>query len=1302
MKSYVAIIVFLFIAFGAQAQSDQELNRDSVIGWQYVSNPINSKAIYKPVKGLYAGGAYSAWQQQASDLLLSWIQQSYLPRGLIVRTIAKNDERWYVDDYSPLHSYGINLLGYSAHFVNGKIDLKCCEQGLKLIAGFNDFPGVAIKKFNPGGLYFFAEEAQFSSGDDDAQLSKEGIDKKIQPNLYNYRTYLDHYHDAGQQMFKVGVVVSKNGDWPFKPVLVKDAVAYIQQQLAAYPAILQKNPYSAEPVKKALERLKPYYNEVVKLRANYNPNNAINDNNDHYLLDPEAIINGNPINKTFPEHSILVSTTQQTIDQSKTDNPLWVYFNFTPLNRAIVGNPAKFDTKFGTDISHMVYSLLNNFNFDYVARWLAQPDARKSMAYTPVKAPAKSTGNIFSAPAMVSVTASTKNKDPYTILYDDFNGYTDGTLSAKVWHTYGHNGHDFANASVSTVNGQSGKWISVPQDFSFYPNFNKPLGANFTVNYDVYFGKNVKNQRTPFYFRIDTEDPKKSNPIDLHDINREGFQFSLAMSGETETSKRYMSVEYKETFTNTRIPTAKAGDVAHVTISVNGAAIAVSVNGKELMHDDNAIPAGKSFRRYAWYCSEPGVYFSNVYVKSGSPVQNTIPQEPQFAGVVKDKKSTTPDAATFETSDYAFKPLEKIGNMPPISYPAGFKSATLIPAQAEGSNKAVATLPPFKAPSRSALLDAIPNTVLSNAAFKKLIDDLKNTVSTKLNTDNVNKIDGYLKAKKITAPKAIAAEAIGAWLSNKPTAALYLFCKAMQADYNVMNTANNLASLLNAYGYSEKAIPVLQYVNGKINNNPDVLSNMATAYYNLGDMNNASLFADKSIAKDSLNANGNKVAAFVHLGKASATNNKAEADKAIGCLKQVLKSRYDNEAAEILNKIEGNHQKQKDFANTNFKEFPMLRRLELPAMTEDLAQAKSFNGFLEKEKTALSQTADDIRAAYKKIPEADMKQVIANINQNKGTAMMMVKAANIVNQSAAWYIKLKSDLEQIFTQNKRTLTTAYNKKISAITKKYNALLNKLEGGEGKVEEEEEMERLKKARCEEYNKESQIYLSDLAKLTNQFAQKSELVSRTYFRDYANWMPVQLNDNSNRFLLDAQVKYITDVRKILSVYTVAEPCIYPSQEAKEDKKPSKPKPWEEDYCANFKGTLGIGPAKIGFNCNSMSISGGEGFVGELNLNFNENGTFKEATIGAGIGIEGHIGNQNVTAVSAGASAVEYITVGAGPNGGVQVTDWGISAGVSAGGNIGAVSGEANIASTNISVNEGIKASGYIANVLGLNKP
>jgi len=230
-----------------------------------------------------------------------------------------------------------------------------------------------------------------------------------------------------------------------------------------------------------------------------------------------------------------------------------------------------------------------------------------------------------------------------------------------------------------------------------------------------------------------------------------------------------------------------------------------------------------------------------------------------------------------------------------------------------------------------------------------------------------------------------------------------------------------------------------------------------------------------------------------------------------------------------------------------------------------------------------------------------------------------------------------------------------------------------------------------ARCEEYNKEGQAYLSDIAKLTNQFAQKSELISRNYFRDYANWTPVQLNDNSNRSFLYAQAGYLIDVRKILSLYTVVEPCIYPSEQTKENKAPARPKQWEEEYCANFKGTMGIGAAKIGFNCNSMSISGGEGIVGDFSLSYDENGSFKEITIGAGPGMEAHWGSKSIGGLSAGVSAVEYITIGSGPNGGLSVTDWGVSAGVSAGANVGTVGGEVNIASVTRSTESGVKLGG-----------
>lgn len=1291
---------FAFYALPCQAQSDQELSRDSVTGWQYVSNPPNAKAVYKPIKSQYITGAtYSVWQQQASDMLISWIQQSYLPRGLVMRTIAKNDERWYVDGNGPVHSYGVNFLGYLAVFAHGKIDLRCCEQGQRLQAGFNDFPGVHIKGFNPGGMYFFAEQAQFTSGDDDAQLSKEAIDKRIQPSLYGYRTYLDHYHDNGQQVFKIGVVVPKNGDWPFKPVLVKDAVAYIQQQMAAWPGIMQKNPYSAEPVKKALERLKPYYDEVVKLKANYNYNTAINDDNGHYLLNPEAIINGKTIDKTFPEYNILVTTTQQTIDQSRTDNPLWLFVNLTPSSIALQGNPAKFDTKFGTGIAHMVHALLNNFNFDYVAKWLAQPGVRKTVPYTPVNAPAKSAGNTFVAPAAVSATAAAKNKDPYTILYEDFEGYPAGEISAKKWHTAGYG---FANASLATINGQSGKWVTIPEKFTFYPDLDIPLTQGYTVNYDVYFGPGISNKRVMHYCRLDAYDPKDKypQPMNMASAIDKGMDFGIAMSGETITECKFRKGEYKEMYQDGKLPAFKERDIAHVSISVNGTAIVVSVNGKEVTRNDNAMPSGQMYKRVGWYCSNPNMLLGNIYIKSNNPVQSAPLKEAVSPGVVKDKKPVIPDAATFETSDYVFKPLEKIDKLPPVNYPAGFKSSAPVPAQPEGSNKPVSALPSFKVPARSALANALPNTVMSSMAFQKFIGDLKNSVAAKLNADNTNKIDGYLKSKKITGAKNIAAAAIGTWIKGKPTLAAYLFCKALQADYSDMNTANNLAALLNAYGYPEKAIPVLLYINSKINEVPDVLANMATAWYNLGDMDNALLYAGKSIDKDSLNASANKVAAFVHLNKATQTNNKAEADKAIGCLKQSLKSRYDPEASELLNKIEDKHQKQNDFSNTNFNEFPMLKRLELPAMPEDLSKTKSFNQFLEKEKGVLSQTADDIRAAYKKIPGADMKQVVANMSQDIGRAMLMIKAGNIVNQSAAWYIKMKSDLEQLFTQSKKELTTAYNKKISTISKKYNERLSKLEGGEGKGEEEEEIERLKKARCEEYNKESATYLSDLAKLTNQFAQRSELVSRTYFRDYANWMPVQLNDNTNRYLLDAQAKYINDVNKILSLYQAVEPCIYPSQETKNDNTKGKPKPWDDKYCpAILNQDIKMVAASVQSTCTSFSVEAGEGLLGELTFNYNEDGTFKEITIGVGFGAEAGIGVTGASA-SVGASAKEYITISSSP-GGPQVSDWGVKAGVNAGGNIGTAGGEVNIVSTNISVNGGVTAGGVVSNALGLEK-
>lgn len=1304
MKKYTAFAILLLAVYTAQAQrSDTELNRDSILDWRYLVNPPKQQT-YKPIKdNNVPGSSYTAWQQQAAVMLFNWVQQSYSPRGLVIRNLLTENQQWWLSGAPALHSYGIQLAGFAAHFRNGKLDLRCCEIGHYMGLAFNGFPGDYLQGgFNPDGLYLFAEQAQFSTGDTDDKLKSEGIDRQILSHLHPYRTYLDHYHDNGKGWNRIGVVVAKNNEWPFKPVLVKEVVDYINRQLTAYPGIAQKNPYAMEAVKKALERLKPYYNEATKLKETNFYNAMLKDESDHAILDPRVIINGLSIDKTFPEYRMLVSASRQTIEQSKTDKPLWLYMTFSRNGEAIA-NPTQFDPRFSTERDHLVNTLLRNFNFDYVSNWLSQPEKMKGVAYTPVNAPAKSSANNITAPVSTSPAATVKNKDPYTILYEDFEGYQTGAFSAKNWHTYGRSGHSFENATLSTVNGQMGKWISIPDLYTFYPDFTKSLPASFTVNYDVYFGSTISNKRTPIYFRLDTYDnnPKKSNPIDLHDINRNGFQFSFALSGEAETSKRYMEAKYDELIKSIKITGLKANDVVRVSVSVNGSSLAITVNGKEVMRDDTALPAGKTFKRYGWYCGEASIYLSNIFVKSSTPVQSNTPTEPQFAGVVKDPDGSSSTAATFESVPYTFTPLSKPDNLPSLSYPTGFKST--MPALPASSNKAAAALKiDYKFPERSAALSGISNTPVSADGFKKMVSDIQQLVSNKLQQTNCVKIDNYLGSKKINTPAAISKLAVNAWLEGKPTMALYLFCKAVQTDYTDMLTATNLTSLLIAYGYAEKAIPILLYINTQTGGAPEALSNLASAYYNLGDITTAISFAEKCISKDSLNATANKVAAFAHLNKAAQTSGTAETEKAIGYLKQALKSGYNTEASDLLTKIESNHQKTADFSNTNFKEFPLLKRIQLPTMPEDLHQMESFNTQLDLEKSAISKTKDEIFTAFQKIPQPDLKKMIAAVSNNKGVVLMITKAGNIINQTAAWYLKMKADLEQLFKLDKKTLDARHNEKMKAISKKYSALLNKLEGGEGNADEEEEIERLMKLRCEEYNRESAAYLSAIAKLTNEFAQRSEYVSRIYCRDYANWMPVQLQDNSNRFLLDAQRIYLTDISKILSFYTSIEPCIYPPEQKEKDNGNAKPKKWEEIYCANVKGSWGLGLTKISFTCTSMSISGGEGLVGEMTLNYTENGTFKDITIGAGVGAEWHTGKKEIATASIGASAVEYITIGRDANGSMQVTDWGISAGASVSGSIdnGALGEEVSIASITVGFISGnTTIGGVVPDVLRL---
>ncbi|MBS1564104.1 MAG: hypothetical protein JST39_06930, partial [Bacteroidetes bacterium] len=163
----------------------------------------------------------------------------------------------------------------------------------------------------------------------------------------------------------------------------------------------------------------------------------------------------------------------------------------------------------------------------------------------------------------------------------------------------------------------------------------------------------------------------------------------------------------------------------------------------------------------------------------------------------------------------------------------------------------------------------------------------------------------------------------------------------------------------------------------------------------------------------------------------------------------------------------------------------------------------------------------------------------------------------------------------------------------------------------------------------------------------------------------------------------------------------PCVYPAQQIKTDNTKGKPKQWDDKYCpAILNQHIKFGAASVQSDCTSFSVEGGEGFLGGISLNYHEDGTFKDITIGVGAGIEMGVGVKGASA-SVGASAMEYITIGASSDGKPQVSDWGVKGGVEAGGKIGPMSGNLDIVSVNASVNTGVAAGGVASNGLGLGK-
>ncbi|MGZ8558809.1 MAG: hypothetical protein ACXWWC_10765 [Chitinophagaceae bacterium] len=121
-----------------------------------------------------------------------------------------------------------------------------------------------------------------------------------------------------------------------------------------------------------------------------------------------------------------------------------------------------------------------------------------------------------------------------------------------------------------------------------------------------------------------------------------------------------------------------------------------------------------------------------------------------------------------------------------------------------------------------------------------------------------------------------------------------------------------------------------------------------------------------------------------------------------------------------------------------------------------------------------------------KMPEVndDVKQKILMAGLIKGFSPLRVKAQHIIMDAMQTYQRQMIRENDVFKYNMQLIAAPFSAKVKAIAKKYNAQLNKLEGGE--AGDEDEIAALELAQCKEINTEKEKYLADLSTLINNYA------------------------------------------------------------------------------------------------------------------------------------------------------------------------------------------------------------------------
>ncbi len=482
----------------------------------------------------------------------------------------------------------------------------------------------------------------------------------------------------------------------------------------------------------------------------------------------------------------------------------------------------------------------------------------------------------------------------------------------------------------------------------------------------------------------------------------------------------------------------------------------------------------------------------------------------------------------------------------------------------------------------SAKARSLPRKVLSPSELKTYLISLHAELSTKFQ-------DAAGSAKSIANklgndPAKLEAAALHGWQNGADEEALLLITKAAAGGDGLILT--NAGAMLDMYGLSEKAIPVLRTIVSYGPKNVIALNNLGQAYTALGMRDSAMIYLSRCISLSSQHPEANNTAGLIELKK----GNK---EKAQAYFENSLRGSFNLSAYTGLATIFKDNKAKLKIAHLikpkvkKPEYFNQFKFNNLPRQCLNVAEAATVRAEFETYKRMLQEATRKYDILRKEAEKQMGKNWAEDFNKKTMDAVMQGKSymkpfqtlgSIIEGEATLGYRDDMADLEKFNRENREQY-----KQLEKEYKDAHEQLMKSPGGD---------------LCHKENELKNKYLPLFAQLNEEWQSRNMLIENKYIDDFLYWCYFSgFDENDYRHRFYNYVRNYLHRVNMLAQVKILEPC--EETEPGEIEQPQAGELKEFDCPASVQIAFAVG--KLTFNCEKFSFKAGELIVFKFEKQF-----------------------------------------------------------------------------------------------------